>query len=113
MLESKVVSPQIIGIANTVEIFKGEFSNQSKTEKIIFEPYTKQDIIFIMINLMKHEIEQIKFFDRHFKKNSKKVISLDIVNKFVEIKAFELAASKIDKLSGDLRVSFEIMRFSI
>lgn len=67
---------------------------------------------------MKHEIEKMKFFEKHFKtlKNVKKdgeFSLLDIVKNFVEIKAFELAASKIDKLSGDLRVSFEIMRFSI
>ena len=53
---------------------------------------------------MKHEVD-LMF------PNSNKV--LDSVSQFVEIKVFELCAAKIDKLSGDLRVSFEIMRNTV
>jgi hypothetical protein len=52
---------------------------------------------------MKHEVDQMF--------PSQKVV--DSVSQFIEIKVFELCAGKIDKLSGDLRVSFEIMRNTV
>lgn len=52
---------------------------------------------------MKHEVDQL------FPSKD----TVDSVSQFVEIKVFEHCAAKIDKLSGDLRVSFEIMRNTV
>ena len=54
---------------------------------------------------MKHEVDQ------SFPQKEKK--KLDTVSKFIDLKVFDICAKKIDKISGDLRVSFEIMRNTV
>ena len=83
--------------------------------KIIFDPYKKEDMKTIMFYLVKHEYEQkwkIELDqillplvnDSSKDKNLKQLLLL------VEAKALERCAVKIDRMSGDLRGCFDIMR---
>ena len=102
----------VVGIANSVELFQGEiFSAQDQLrsrsskkvficpneQKLLFKPYTRDEISAILTGLAQDTLQP------YHKK----------VEELIDPKAFQLAASKIDKLSGDIRVCFEIMRQSV
>ena len=69
-LKNKLICPKIIGIANSVELFKGDLNiNNSSSakandleelniKKIIFDPYTKEDLQKILFCLMKDSYEK-------------------------------------------------------
>ncbi len=101
----------VIGIANSVELFKGEYTNKSNLnqqflcsneQKIIFSPYTKDQVAFILKKML--QISAIEFVEV---KSKEKLMGL------IEEKAFNLAAMKIEKMSGDLRNAFTIIQNAI
>jgi Cdc6-like AAA superfamily ATPase len=55
---------------------------------LLFKPYTKQELAAVLQGLAEETVGTKVFHE----------------------KAFQIAASKIDKVSGDIRVCFEIMR---
>ena len=66
-------SLSVIGIANSVELFKGELNCAAKAEKgnllesnqllstnevkLLFEPYTREDLQVILMNLYKEHLK--------------------------------------------------------
>lgn len=128
---SSSICPKIVGIANSVELFKGELTNKEGLSKshfesqnrlqIIFDPYSQEDLSKILFHLLKNHFEKEiptadrvyfeKVFDSFcstpvFKNKSK----VDNIQKFVDKRAIEACSQRITKLSGDLRVCFEIMK---
>ena len=87
----------MIGIANSIELFTGELQTAEKIcaneLKLLFKPYTREDLATVLSSLAAEAIPKI--------------------HEVIAPKAFLLAASKIDKISGDIRVCFEIMRQTI
>lgn len=113
-IDQKCASVSIVGIANSVELFKGEMqvnsNNKSKSfdqskflldneMKLLFKPYTRDQLASILMNL---------YID-HLKHRGLESLTTTLINP----KAFQLTSAKIDKLSGDLRVCFEIVRATI
>ena len=125
-------SVTIIGIANSVELFKGEISNDGKLKglaheegdstdkslilqksslickneaKVLFKPYTKSQLTEILYRLYESHLLSMSHKD-----NPDNILSkMEIIHP----KAFQLAAGKIDKVSGDIRICFEILRQSV
>ena len=102
-----------IGIANSVELFSGELtaskSQLSSTlicrreEKIIFSPYTRAQVTQILTKLF-HE-----YLIAHFSSDKHQALKEQLIHN----RAIELIAMKVDKMSGDLRQAFEILRSTI
>ena len=69
--------------------------------KLLFEPYTRNELQVILINLYKQHV------------NSLDVGTDSLLQNLIHPQSFQLAASKIDKLSGDIRVCFEILRNAV
>lgn len=109
-LLSKITNLKTIGIANSVELFRGEIKKQEvAATKIVFDPYTKDDMRHILFYLIKNSYETL------FKLPLDKIlkpIKIESENPFAhllllfDLKALELCAARIDKLSGDLRSCF-------
>ena len=111
-------SLSVIGIANSVELFKGELAAGSKEGKksnllesnqllktnevkLLFEPYTRNELQMILVNLYKQHVSSLD------------VNTDSLLKNLIHPQSFQLAASKIDKLSGDIRVCFEILRNAV
>lgn len=118
----KCKSVKVVGIANSVELFRGEIKHQkiqTKAVKIIFNPYTKEQMRAIAFHQIKHHFEQRWSFPlssilAHVKDPEDQAPNnLRQLLKLFDLKALELCAAKIDKLSGDLRSFFQILRNSI
>ena len=60
----------------------------------MFKPYSKDQIIAILTNLSNEILEPFQYK----------------IEKLIHPKVFAIAASKVDKISGDIRVCFEMMR---
>jgi Cdc6-like AAA superfamily ATPase len=112
----------VVGIANSVELFKGEIKGEkvkTHVSKIIFDPYTKEDMRRILFYLIKHHYEikwKLKlepFFSLSEEESNLPGGELRLLLKLFDLKALDLCASRIDKLSGDLRGCFQIMRNSV
>ena len=107
----------VIGIANSVELFNGELNCSAKAEKgnllesnqllgknevkLLFKPYTREDLQVILTNL----------YREHLKSNG--YAADELVQDLIKPQSFQLAASKMDKVSGDIRVCFEILRNTV
>ncbi|CDW83055.1 cell division control protein 6 homolog [Stylonychia lemnae] len=99
----------IVGIANSVEMFKGELTMTSQFQnsqmicknekKLIFPPYDKAKIITILSQLYSNYINE------QYSPQSKR----DQLKSLIDARSFDIAASKVDKLSGDLRQAFAII----
>lgn len=88
----------IIGIANSVDLLSkvSQYSNKENElveEKCIFGPYSERDIIKI-----------IK------KKKNKFCEATGCSLQFIDDKALEFAAKKVAKISGDIRVAFDLIK---
>ena len=70
-------------------------------KKILFKPYGKDEIYQILNILFKNHIKT------YFPKFS------DHTDKMIEQKAFEIVATKVEKISGDLRIGLDIMKQAI
>ena len=120
----------IIGIANSVELFKGEISQDGKLKglaheeghhdsfmlqksslicnneaKVLFKPYTKDSLSEILQRLYETFLLKLSVKD-----NPDNILSKQ---ELIHPKAFQLAAGRIDKVSGDIRVCFEILRQAV
>lgn len=92
-----------IGIANSVELFSGEFTASKsqlnstlicrREEKIIFSPYSRLQLAQILTKLF-HE-----YLMSHFSSDKNQVLKEQLIHN----RAIELIAMKVDKISGDLR----------
>lgn len=101
----------VIGIANSVELFKGEYTSKSNLnqqflcaneQKIIFSPYNKDQVVFILKKIIHMSaLEYAKGGNR------------EKLQELIEDKAFNLVAMKVEKMSGDLRTAFTIMQNAI
>ena len=69
ILMNSKICPKIVGIANSVELFKGELSKDKKDLtkqhfesqerlQIIFDPYLQEDLFKILFYLLKHHFEK-------------------------------------------------------
>ena len=146
----------VIGIANSVELFRGELNIlkvgdiKADTEilqrsayitknelKLLFKPYSREELAQILFNLYREHLRDFVNQRRKFslliqdqprRKSvnpkhapSEEESKLSAVEEFkrleeyqlVHPKAFMMAAGKIDKLSGDIRVCFEILRSTV
>ena len=87
----------VVGIANSVELFQGEIMESlticNNELRLLFKPYTKDGLANVLRSLACEAIPPS--------------CSIDTI---IHNKAFLMAASKIDQVSGDIRVCFEIMR---
>ena len=101
----------VIGIANSVELFKGEYTSKSNLsqqflcgneQKIIFSPYTKDQVVFILKKML--HISAVE----HGKTGCREKLQ-----GLIEDKALSLVAMKVEKMSGDLRTAFTIMQNAI
>lgn len=72
----------------------------SNEVKLLFRPYTRDDLQKIMAELFLKHIAQLGFNSETYKA-------------LINPRAFTLAAGKIDKVSGDIRVCFEIIRSAV
>lgn len=73
----------------------------SKNEiKLLFKPYTREELQTILMDLFLKQITQLG-------------LDLSAYKTLIQDKAIQLAAGKIDKISGDIRVCFEIVRSAI
>ena len=96
-----------IGIANSVELFQGELTGFrardggpiicQNEQKLLFKPYTRDELAKVLNGLAGEVLAQFKLK----------------VEEVVNPLAFLLAASKVDRISGDIRVCFEILRLSL
>jgi len=95
----------MIGIANSVDLLSKVSQNGSKENEIveskcIFGPYSERDIIRI-INKKKN-----KFIEANPKYK-------DEIENLIEDKALELTAKKVSKISGDIRVAFDLIKSAL
>ena len=67
--------------------------------KLIFEPYDKDQLSEILCDI----------YQKHMKQMGK-IGQVLLEKEIVQERSFQLAAGKIDKISGDIRVCFEILR---
>ena len=112
LLNANKISMTLIGIANSIEFFKGELQSKAtqfhssmlcKNElKLIFAPYSKDQIVTILSNLASN------FIDIRYSQYKREAMN-DLISK----KTFELIALKVEKLSGDLRLALDIMQKAI
>lgn len=73
----------------------------SKNEcKLVFQPYTRDQLRAIMADMFTTQIDRLGLRTQAY-------------YKLLDPKAIMLAAGKIDKISGDIRVCFEILRSAI
>lgn len=134
------IAVTVIGIANSVELFQGELnaiSSSAKSasdivqksayitkneQKLLFRPYTAEDLAKIVFNLYREHLRHFVNQKRRFRAaNGKDSAGKNASEEFKQLeayqimhpKAFTLAAGKVDKLSGDIRVCFEILRESV
>ena len=107
MVKNQIFKIQIIGIANSVEMFKGDLK-QEFAKKIVFDPYTRQELAVILFKLMKTQFDKFPYFSKVIKgpKN-------DTILQFIDKNALNICATNVDKLSGDLRVCFSIMKNTV
>lgn len=107
LLTSGQVNVIVIGIANSVELFKGELTKNASLskkvickneEKIIFPPYTSEEFVSII------ETHLSNFLCIHYARAKH-----ELYEALIDMKAVKLAASKVEKLNGDIRVVFTIL----
>lgn len=113
---------KVVGIANSVELFRGEIRNQkiqTKAVKVIFDPYSREQMRTIAFYQIKRHFEQnwsfplgciLAHVEEAAEAQEETPTHLLQLLKLVEPKALELCAARIDKLSGDLRSFFQILR---
>ena len=135
--EEESCAISVIGIANSVELFRGEISqNQGSIDvfegflqkssyitqneqKLLFKPYTAEQLSKIVFNLYREHLADFVRQRRRFKSPSKQELTLaEEIRQIEEYelmhpKSFLMAAGKIDKISGDIRVCFEILRETV
>jgi len=66
----------------------------------VFAPYTRDELKFIMADVFLKQIQRLG-------------LDVDTYKDLMHPRAITLAAGKIDKVSGDIRVCFEILRCAI
>ena len=86
--------------------------------KLLFKPYTKNELAEILFNLYREHLKDFVNQRRKFSSEESKLTSFEEFKRLEEYqlvhpKAFLMAAGKIDKLSGDIRVCFEILRSTV
>lgn len=86
--------------------------------KLLFKPYTKNELAEILFNLYREHLKDFVNQRRKFSSEESKLTSFEEFKlleeyQLVHPKAFLMAAGKIDKLSGDIRVCFEILRSTV
>lgn len=89
----------MLGIANSVELLQGDLTYRKHVlckneQKLLFKPYTRDDMIKVLEQIATQAVAPYS------------VALADVLHP----KVLQLAASKIDKLSGDIRVCFDIIR---
>ena len=127
------ICPKIVGIANSVELFKGELTVQKELSKqhfesqdrlqIIFDPYLQEDLTKILFYLLKHHFEKVipassrSYFKKVFERfcttpsfKPKKSQNVENILRFIDTKAIDICSQRMTRHSGDLRVCFEIMK---
>eukprot|EP00347_Sterkiella_histriomuscorum_P021811 403332685 len=113
LLKFNTLSVSVIGIANSVELFKGELTSSNNKlnsaflcqneMKIIFTPYDKSKVTLILKTLV----------DRFIHKNYSTVKSQNSMRNLIDQRSYDMVALKVEKVSGDLRTSFNIMQCAI
>jgi Cdc6-like AAA superfamily ATPase len=130
------IAVTVIGIANSVELFRGELNQVEASvkvssdilqksafitkneQKLLFKPYTAEDLAKIVFNLYREHLRDFVNQKRRFNTDKSKMSAAEEFRQLeayqiVHPKSFALAAGKIDKLSGDIRVCFEILRETV